>query len=261
MNGGRDVSLRVLDAGDAAFTVEFGNGIAPGLLAAVNALDTAIARLHAEGGLPGLVETMPTFRSLTVFFDPLVTGRAALIAALQPLFAVAEHGALVDGRHWRLPVCYEGDAAPDLAETARAIGVSEAEVVALHSGTEYLVYMLGFLPGFPFMGDLPEALRLPRRAEPRVRVPAGSVAIATGLTAIYPWESPGGWHLLGRCPVPLFDAARASPSLLAAGDWVRFEPVSTTEFERLERALHAHEIDPLQWLAAGPATPATEKMR
>lgn len=250
------MSLRLLDAGDAAFTIEFGDAIDPRLLAAVNALDAAIARLQAEGGLPGLIETMPTFRSLTVFFDPLVTGREALIAALRPLFDAAEGGGAPEGRHWRLPVCYEGEAAPDLAETARAIGAGEDEVVALHSGTEYLVYMLGFLPGFPFMGDLPERLRLPRRAEPRVRVPAGSVAIATGLTAIYPWESPGGWHLLGRCPVPLFDARRASPSLLAAGDRVRFEPIPAAEFQRLAAALQAGEIDARQWLL-----PAVEEGR
>jgi KipI family sensor histidine kinase inhibitor len=242
------LSIRVLDAGDAAFTVEFGNAIDPGLLAAVNALDAAIARLREEGGLPGLVETMPTFRSLTLFFDPLATGREALLAALQPLLAEAEDAAPPGGRRWSLPVCYEGEAAPDLAETARTLGVGEDEVVALHSGTEYLVYMLGFLPGFPFMGDLPERLRLPRRTEPRLRVPAGSVAIATGLTAIYPWESPGGWHLLGRCPVPLFDARRDSPSLLAAGDRVRFAPVSMAEFRRLAAGLQAGELDPQRWL-------------
>ena len=220
------MSFRILDAGDAALTIEFGSIIDPALLAEVNALDAAVLRRKQAGELPGVIETMPTFRSLTVFFDPLVTDRDAVLATLQPLIAAAEHGSTTDGRHWRLPVCYEGEAAPDLAEVAGAIGIGEDEVVALHSGAEYLVYMIGFLPGFPFMGDLPAQLRLPRRAQPRVRVPAGSVAIATGLTAIYPWESPGGWHLLGRCPVPLFDARRTSPSLLAAGDRVRFVPVS-----------------------------------
>lgn len=244
---------RLLDAGDAAFTIEFGNAIDPQLLAAVNALDTAIARLQAQGGLPGVIETMPTFRSLTVFFDPLQTGRAALIAALRPLLDAPAGGAVAEGRRWRLPVCYEGECAADLADTARAVGASEDEVVALHSGTEYRVYMLGFLPGFPFMGDLPARLRLPRRAEPRLRVPAGSVAIATGLTAIYPWESPGGWHLLGRCPVPLFDARRVSPSLLAAGDRVDFAPVPLAEFQRLAAALQAGEIDPQQWLQTAEA--------
>ncbi|KIN91394.1 5-oxoprolinase subunit PxpB [Thauera sp. SWB20] len=249
------MSFRILDAGDAALTIEFGSIIDPALLAEVDALDAAVLRLKQAGGLPGVIETMPTFRSLTVFFDPLVTDRDAVLAALQPLIAAAEHGSTTDGRHWRLPVCYEGEAAPDLAEVAGAIGIGEDEVVALHSGAEYLVYMIGFLPGFPFMGDLPAPLRLPRRAQPRVRVPAGSVAIATGLTAIYPWESPGGWHLLGRCPVPLFDARRTSPSLLAAGDRVRFVPVSAQECRAIEAGLASAEIDPMQWLESAP-TPA-----
>ncbi|ENO85081.1 5-oxoprolinase subunit PxpB [Thauera aminoaromatica] len=249
------MSFRILDAGDAALTIEFGSIIDPALLAEVNALDAAVLRRKQAGKLPGVIETMPTFRSLTVFFDPLVTDRDAVLAALQPLIAAAEHGSTTDGRHWRLPVCYEGEAAPDLAEVAGAIGIGEDEVVALHSGAEYLVYMIGFLPGFPFMGDLPAPLRLPRRAQPRVRVPAGSVAIATGLTAIYPWESPGGWHLLGRCPVPLFDARRTSPSLLAAGDRVRFVPVSAQECRAIEAGLASAQIDPMQWLESAP-TPA-----
>ena len=248
------MSHRILDAGDAALTIEFGAVIDPALLGTVNALDTAIQHLLDAGELPGVIETMPTFRSLTVFFDPLTTERDTVLTTLQPLIAAAEHGVPADGRHWRLPVCYEGEAAPDLGEVAHALGIGEAEVVALHSGAEYLVYMLGFLPGFPFMGDLPEKLRLPRRTQPRVRVPAGSVAIATGLTAIYPWESPGGWHLLGRCPVPLFDAHRAAPSLLAAGDRVRFMPVSADQYRAIEAGVRSGEIDPLQWLHAAPST-------
>jgi KipI family sensor histidine kinase inhibitor len=242
------MSARVLDAGDAAFTVEFGDRIDPALLAAVNALDIAIASEHAAGRLPGLIETMPTFRSLTVFFDPLLTGRAALIDALQPLFTAGAQATPAPGRQWRLPACYDAEAGPDLAGTASALGASVDEVIALHSGTQVRVYMLGFLPGFPFMGDLPEKLRLPRRTEPRVRVPAGSVAIANGLTVIYPWESPGGWHLLARCPVPLFDVRRVAPSLLSPGDRVRFQPVTMAEFRRLDAALKAGEIDPAHFL-------------
>lgn len=246
------MSFRILDAGDAALTIEFGSVVDPALLAAVNALDAAILRLQQAGGLPGVLETMPTFRSLTVFFDPLATDRDTLLATLRPLIAAAEHGPPGGGRRWRLPACYEGEAAPDLAAVARTLGIAEDEVVALHSGTEYLVYMLGFLPGFPFMGDLPATLRLPRRSQPRVRVPAGSVAIATALTAIYPWESPGGWHLLGRCPVPLFDARRAAPSLLAAGDRVRFVPVSADACRAIEAGPRAGRSDPMQWLEAAP---------
>lgn len=237
---------RLLDAGDAAFTIEFGRAIDPQLAAAVGALDTAIGQAQALGRLPGLVETMPTFRSLTVFFDPLVTGRAALIDALQPLLEgspLAPANTERHGRQWQLPVCYEGEMAPDLAETVQALGVSPDALVAQHSSTTWRVYMLGFLPGFPFMGDLLAGLHRPRRTQPRLRVPAGSVAIAGGLTAIYPWESPGGWHLIGRCPVRLFDPAWPVPALLAAGDRVQFTPVSAAECRRIEAAVRAGEWD------------------
>lgn len=247
------MTVRLLDAGDAALTIEFGAAIDPRLVAAVNALDAAIARLHAAGGLPGLIEAMPTFRSLTLFYDPLVTGREAVMDALRPLLTGGEHDDDATGRSWRLPVCYEGEAAPDLAPAARAVGLGEDDVIALHSGTEYRVYMLGFLPGFAFMGDVPAPLRLPRRAEPRVRVPSGSVAIATGLTSVYPCESPGGWHLIGRCPLPLFDPRRASPSLLAPGDRVRFTPLATPEYRRLAEAAQRGDFNPAEWRADAAA--------
>lgn len=241
------MAVRLLEMGDTALTVEFGDAIEPRLLEAVNALDAAVAALHAGGGLPGLIETVPTFRSLTLIYDPLLTGRDAVAAAIQPLLAAAGEAAAPAGRRWLLPVCYGGDGGADLEAVAAQIGMGADKLVELHSGAEYRVYMLGFLPGFPFMGDLPEALRLPRRTEPRVRVPAGSVAIATGLTAVYPWESPGGWHLLGRCPLPLFDAARASPSLLEAGDRVRFVPLDAAGLGRLEADLRAGGFDAAQW--------------
>lgn len=248
---------RLLDAGDAAFTIEYGNAIDASLIAAVQSLDAAIAREQAAGRLPGLIETMPTFRSLTVFFDPLQTGRRELIDALRPLLDAGTGATTEAGRRWRLPVCYEGqDNAPDLAETARAIGLGADTdaLIALHSGTEYRVYMIGFLPGFAFMGDVPEPLRLPRRPQPRVRVPPGSVAVANALTGIYPWQSPGGWHLLGRCPVPMFDAKREAPSLLAPGDRVRYVPVPMSEFQRLESAIAGGEIEPSHWWAADNET-------
>lgn len=242
---------RLLDAGDAAFTIEFGSTVDPALAAAVGALDAAIVQAQAQGRLPGLVETMPTFRSLTVFFDPLVTGRAALIDALQPLLDLPAPARPADGvrhaRQWQLPVCYEPEMAPDLHETAQALGVTPDTLVAQHSATPWRVYMLGFLPGFPFMGDLPAGLHRPRRTQPRVRVPAGSVSIAGGLTAIYPWESPGGWHLIGRCPVRLFDPAWPVPALLAAGDRVHITPVGAAEFERIATAVRAGELAPGHW--------------
>lgn len=244
------MNVRILDVGDTALTVEFGKLISPALLAAVNALDTAIGREAGHPELAGIIETVPTFRSLTIIYDPLRTSRHVLEAALGRLLDEAEHAPPREGRHWRLPVCYGGEAGPDLEHVAAASGMRAAEVSALHAETDYSVYMLGFLPGFPFMGDLPSPLHLPRRTEPRVRVPAGSVAIATGLTAIYPWESPGGWHLLGNCPVPLFDAQRAAPALLAAGDRVRFEAVDRDAHRAIAADCAAGRIDPLRWCVA-----------
>ncbi len=246
---------RTLPLGDTALTLEFGDRIDPALQAAVSALDQAIRDERTQGRLHGIVETMPTFRSLTVIFDPLETDHDRISETLSTLSGDG-HAQTRAPRHWLLPACYEPDFAPDLDSIANTIDSDSDTVVRLHSGREYLVYMLGFLPGFPFMGDLPEALRLPRRTEPRTRVPAGSVAIATGLTAIYPWESPGGWHLLGRCPVSLFDARQQTPALLQAGDRVRFDPVSAAEYARIERALANGELDANTFRTSTEAGPA-----
>lgn len=245
------MAVRLLPSGDGALTIEFGSAIDPATSAAVASLDQAVARLAGAGSLPGLIEAVPTFRSLTLLYDPLLTDQASLAAILDPLLRAGPVELPGAGRNWCLPVCYEGDAGPDLEETARAAGLTVAEVVEQHRGTEYRVLMLGFLPGFPFLGEVGESLRLPRRQEPRLRVPAGSVAIAAGLTAIYPWESPGGWHLLGLCAAPLFDPRRPDPALLAVGDQVRFTPVSSAEHVRLRTAAMAGEMGPEYWLARG----------
>ncbi len=224
--------VRFLSVGDRALAIEFGDRIERGLSRAVLRLDRVI---RAERP-PGVVETVPTFRSLLVHYDPLTISRAELervIAGLLERDAVAMEAR----RLWRVPVCYEGELAPDLAEVALLTGLAAEEVAALHRGTLYHVYMLGFLPGFPYLGDLPEALHLPRRADPRLRVPAGSIAIATSLSAIYPYESPGGWHLIGATPLRFFDPARSPPALLAPGDAVRFEPIAAEAFAAIGSAL------------------------
>ncbi|MGH3579714.1 MAG: 5-oxoprolinase subunit PxpB, partial [Mycobacterium sp.] len=144
-------------------------------------------------------------------------------------------------RLWRVPVCYQNELGPDLASVAERTGLGIDDVVALHVGTRYHVYMIGFVPGYPYMGDLPEALVLPRRVDPRIRVPPGSVAIATTLTAIYPLESPGGWHLIGTTPIPLFDAHASPPALFAPGDAVEFEAIDPGTFARLRAAVERRE--------------------
>lgn len=224
--------MRFLSVGDRALTVEFGDTIDRELSREVLRLDRVI---RAEPPL-GVVETVPTFRSLTVHYDPAVTSRADLERVITGLLSPHDAAAAV-ARLWRIPVCYEGEYAPDLDDVARRTGLAPADVVAMHSAVRYHVYMLGFLPGFPYMGDLPPQLALPRRADPRVRVPAGSIAIATSLSAIYPYDSPGGWHLIGATPIRFFDPARDPPSLLAAGDAVQFEPIEPIAFTAIEQAV------------------------
>ena len=228
--------MRFLSAGDRALVVDFGNRID-------RALSEEVLRLAASlraDELSGVVETVPTFRSLMVHYDPLVTSSTVLEGAIASLLD-REPGPRAPATLWRVPVCYEDEFAPDLAEVARLTGLAPDEVVTLHSGVPYHVYMLGFLPGFPYMGDLPAALVLPRRADPRVRVPAGSLSIATSLTAIYPYESPGGWHLIGTTPVRLFDIRRASPALLAPGDAVLFAPIDAGTFAVIKAAVSSGE--------------------
>ena len=244
---------RFLDVGDTAVTIEFGDVVDPALQAQVDALDQAIQTAMAGGRLPGVVETVPTFRSLTVVYDPLLTSRAEIDPVLRASLAGAGPAASPSGRHWRLPVCYGGEFGPDLEGMAAALGLSPEEIVRVHASTTYRIYMLGFLPGFPFMGDLPEVLALPRRQEPRVRVPAGSVATAGRLTAIYPWESPGGWHLLGRCPVPLFSPYWPGAALFLPGDAVSFDVVDAAEFARIEQRWQGSTKLPVEYLTVAEA--------
>lgn len=224
--------MRFLPLGDRALTIEFGDRIDRELSRDVLRLDRIIRAVPPQG----VVETVPTFRSLLVHYDPLVTSRAELERAVGDMTAEDKNG-VAPARLWRIPVCYESECAPDLDDVAQITGLGPAEIVALHSSVRYHVYMLGFLPGFPYMGDLPPKLALPRRADPRVRVPAGSIAIATMLTAIYPFESPGGWHLIGATPIGLFDPAGDPPALLAAGDAVEFDPIGADAFKALRKAI------------------------
>jgi KipI family sensor histidine kinase inhibitor len=229
------MNVRFLSAGDRALVVEFGDGVDRALSERVLRLN-AIIRANAPDGL---VETVPTFRSLMVYYDPLITGRTKLEQTISGL--LDQRDARRNGTTlWRVPVCYEGEYAPDLAEVAHLTRLTPDEVVALHSGTRFHVYMLGFLPGFPYMGDLPEQLALPRRADPRLRVPPGSISIATSLTAIYPYESPGGWHLIGATPIRLFNPKSARPALFAPGDAVVFDAIDAAAFASIVRLVENH---------------------
>lgn len=232
------MTLRFLAAGDTALTVEFGDRAELGLSLQIQNLWQQVQAAR----VPGIVEAVPTLRSLTVHYDPCVTSARALKALLLPMALdiarSVEAGTPADAiepavKRWLIPACYEPEFGPDVEPVAAACGLSPWQVTALHACVSYRVLMLGFLPGHPYIGDLPPPLRVPRRDTPRTAVPPGSIAIATTMSVIYPLESPGGWHIIARTPVRLFDQHRAEPSLLAPGDEVRFRSIGREEFQAL----------------------------
>lgn len=223
---------RILAAGDCAIVVEFGEGIDRAISAKVNALDRALAR-HRHAAIR---EMVPTFRSLMIHFEPLELSHANLVDLIATVAAEAEVESGV-GQSWLLPVCYDLQMGPDLPFVADRAGCAPADVVAAHTACQFHVYMLGFLPGQAYMGDNPPDLILPRRETPRLAIPAGSVAIAMGMTSIFPQVTPCGWHLIGQCPVPMWDVSKSDAPLLRADDSVRFVPVASVEFRRIQGAL------------------------
>ncbi len=221
---------RLKPAGDTALIVEFGDQIDRG----VNDAVLALARDLRAAKIEGVIEIAPTFRSLAVYYEPLQISLARLSQAIESMLEIARR-TRAPGRFWRLPVCYDESLAPDLDIVASACGLSAAQVAERHSAETYHVYMLGFLPGQAYLGDLPRELSLPRRPTPRPKIAAGSVAIAMTMTCIFPLETPCGWHLIGASPVPLWRIGRDPQPLLQPGDQVRFDPVSLREYEHWKR--------------------------
>jgi KipI family sensor histidine kinase inhibitor len=220
---------RFLSAGDGAIIVEFGSTVDEAISQRVMAMDARIA----EAGIDGIVETVPTYRSLLVAYDPLVIRARRLIPRLAEIAAKAGEAATT-GRRWVIPVCYGGDHGEDLEWVANVHAMTPEEAIAVHSGTVYRVYMIGFTPGFAYLGGLPKILHTPRRETPRTLVPAGSVAIGGQQAAVFSVAAPSGWHMLGRTPVRTFDLRRDDPFLIAPGDTIRFSPVAPAEFDALE---------------------------
>jgi KipI family sensor histidine kinase inhibitor len=226
--------VRLVRAGDAALIVELGEDID----VAVNARAIGLAARIEAAALAGVRDVVPTYRSVAVHFDPLRTDVNTLTSRLEAEIARSAMIATVSGTPVRIPVCYGGEFGPDLAEVAASAGMSEADVIALHAGATYRVFMMGFLPGFAYLGTVDERIAVPRRLTPRVHVPAGSVGIARRQTGIYPVDGPGGWQLVGRTPHRVFDPERTEPFLLKAGDEVQFYRVDAAEcaggFARLD---------------------------
>jgi KipI family sensor histidine kinase inhibitor len=229
-------SPRILPCGDAALSVEFGSEIDPRLNARVLELD---ARL--QGSSDGIVETVPTYRSLLVHYDPTVTDFESLKAAvLEASRDLSDE--LRQGRLWEVPVVYGGAFGIDLDEVAAVHALTPAQLIEKHAAPVYRVYMLGFVPGFAYLGGLDPTIATPRRETPRSRTPAGTISIGGIQALVASIEAPSGWHLLGRTPVRSFMPRRDPVFLFEAGDRVRFRPIDAARWDDLDRAAAAGEI-------------------
>ena len=209
-------------AGDQALVVELGEAISPEINRRVHDLTLAIE----DQDIPGVIDLVPTYRSLLVQYDPSHISIHELQASVLEIEEGLAERPTENPRVVRIPTLYGEEHGPDLEFVAEHAGLTPEEVVSIHSGTDYLVYMMGFTPGFPYLGGLSDKLGTPRLATPRVETPSGSVGIAESQTGIYPAASPGGWRLIGRTPLMLFDPKREPPSILSAGDFVRFVPLA-----------------------------------
>jgi len=226
------LSHRIVPAGDAALVIEFDDRIDPVISARGAALAEALNAEH----IAGVRDVVPTCRSVAVYFDPLQTNQHTLVAMVERFAARPVQSETRRRDQIRIPVCYGGDYGPDLAHVAAFAGLSEADVIDLHASAVYRVLMLGFTPGFAYMGLVDPRIAAPRLETPRPRVARGSVGIAKEQTGIYPSETPGGWQLIGRTAVRPFDMSRPDPFLFRPGDEVRFVPIAQREFDERDRA-------------------------
>jgi len=216
-------------AGDRGLLVEYGDRIDLDINLKVRSMVILLDRFPPEG----IVEVVPSYRSLLIIYEPLKTSPTTIQADLKNLEEQLTQIEIPPPQTVEIPVCYGGEFGLDLDFVAKSHDLTEDEVVAIHTSVDYPIYMIGFTPGFPFLGGLSETLHTPRLASPRTHVPAGSVGIANNQTGIYPVASPGGWQLIGRTPITLFDPGRSNPFLYQAGDRLRFKPISSHDYQRL----------------------------
>lgn len=218
--------------GDAAIVIQLGNQISP----LINGRVRAVCAYLDEYSFEGFIEYVPAFTTVTIYYEPWIINYNKLLSLLQELASeVLEQQEVPAGTLLEIPVLYGGEWGPDLDFVASHNKMTAAEVISLHTAPDYLVYMIGFAPGFPYLGGMNELISAPRKDNPRSKIPAGSVGIAGQQTGIYPIETPGGWQIIGRSPINLFDLNSAVPALLKAGDRVRFAAISETEFKKIRR--------------------------
>jgi inhibitor of KinA len=226
-------AMRVVPAGDSALLVEFTPRIAP----EINRAAIALARALKRGG-GALRDVVIGYCTVTVYFDPLAVDLQAVERTVRTELATLQPTEADDGALLEVPVCYGGEFGPDLAAVAAFANCAEEDVIDLHVATTFRVYMLGFVPGFAYMAEVPQRIAAPRRPSPRAAVPAGSVAIAGGQTGIYPAMTPGGWNIIGRTPLKPYEPARADPFLFKPADRVRFRRMTRVDFDRLDSEWH-----------------------
>ncbi len=237
-----------LPVGDCALTVEFGNEISEELNGKVRSLSLALK----DANIPGVLEWVPTYRSLMVCYNPCVISCRRLQSQLGRLLKRAGQSVQVGKRVWEIPVLYGGEYGEDLSFVAQNAGITPQEAVNLHANREYRIYMLGFLPGFTYLGGLDKRIHTPRLKTPRTRIPPGSVGIGGEQTGIYPIASPGGWQLIGRTPLKPYDPNRILPILFEAGDYLKFVPIDQNRFAQIaaqvEAGIYKYRLAQEGWL-------------
>lgn len=223
-------NIRILTEGDSSVLIEFGKEISP----EINRKITATVQMMKEQHIEGVVDMIPAFCSLLINYDPRVISFDELKKRLEHLVKLDAKAGKNRKKIYEIPVCYGGEYGPDMENIAKNAGLTEEEVIKIHSSRDYLIYMLGFLPGFCYLGGLDERIHTPRLANPRIKINAGSVGIGGSQTGIYPLDSPGGWQLMGMTPVKTYDPDREIPILVEAGDYIRFVPVDEAEYNRIK---------------------------
>lgn len=222
-----------LQNGDTAITVCFENEISK----EVNGFVTSFTCAVEQKGIKGVIELIPAFNSVTVLYDSTVTSAGTLKIKLERIIKKLGNSQQSSAVLYKIPVCYEEEFSPDMKNVEAHTGLSREEIIEIHSSTDYLIYMLGFLPGFAYLGEMDKRLATPRLDSPRVEISRGAVGIGGEQTGIYPVASPGGWQLIGRTPVLVYDRERENPILYKSGDYIKFVPISRNEYFEIEKAV------------------------
>lgn len=234
--------IRFLPAGDSSIVMEFGQDISPQINARIRSMLRSLEKAQKKY----LREVIPTYRSLLILYDPLQISYSKLRDELQEMALLIDNEKSPEIRIVEVPVAYGGEYGPDLDDVAEYSKCSPEEVISIHTSRDYLIYMLGFTPGFAYMGGMDERIATPRLSQPRTKIPAGSAGIAGSQTGIYPIDSPGGWRLIGRTPLKLYNPLADPPVLLKAGDYVRFIQISPEEYaqiaDQVEKGLYTVHV-------------------